>query len=116
MMLENCLLDLVNSPKDIKKMSVEELESLCAQIRGKLIEVVSQNGGHLASNLGTVELTVALHKVLNCPQDQIVWDVGHQSYTHKILTGRREKIDTIRKENGISGFTRRDESIFGIPV
>ena len=91
MMLENCLLDLVNSPKDIKKMSVEELESLCAQIRGKLIEVVSQNGGHLASNLGTVELTVALHKVLNCPQDQIVWDVGHQSYTHKILTGRREK-------------------------
>lgn len=112
MMLENCLLNLVNSPKDIKKMSVEELENLCEEIRGKLIEVVSKNGGHLASNLGTVELTVALHKVLNCPQDQIVWDVGHQSYTHKILTGRLDKIDTIRKENGISGFTRRNESIF----
>ena len=97
MMLENCLLDLVNSPKDIKKMSVEELESLCAQIRGKLIEVVSQNGGHLASNLGTVELTVALHKVLNCPQDQIVWDVGHQSYTQKAFLIRLVRAIVVRR-------------------
>ena len=111
-MLEDCLLNLVNSPKDIKKMSIEELEKLCAEIRKKLIEIVSKNGGHLASNLGAVELTVALHKVFDCPQDQIVWDVGHQCYTHKILTGRRDKLDSIRKENGISGFTRRDESVF----
>ena len=113
-MLEDCLLNSIKSPLDIKEMSVEELEKLCTQIREKLIEVVSKNGGHLASNLGAVELTVALHKVFDCPQDQIVWDVGHQCYTHKILTGRLSKLETIRKENGISGFARRDESLFDV--
>lgn len=111
-MLEDCILNSINSPKDIKGLSIEELESLCEQIRTKIIETVSKNGGHLASNLGAVELTVAIHKVFDCPEDQIVWDVGHQCYTHKILTERLDKLDTIRKENGISGFTRREESIF----
>ncbi len=111
-MLQKNLLGGIKSPKDIKNMSIENLEELCAEIREKIIKTVSQNGGHLASNLGTVELTVAMHKVFDCPKDQIIWDVGHQCYTHKILTGRLDKLDTIRKENGISGFTRRDESVY----
>lgn len=111
-MLENYLLKSVNLPKNLKKMSLKELEELCVQIREKLIKIVSKNGGHLASNLGVVELTVALHRVFDCPQDQIVWDVGHQCYTHKILTGRLDKLETIRKEGGISGFMRIDESAF----
>lgn len=97
-------------PQDLKKLSVNELNSLCLQIRRILIEVVSKNGGHLASNLGTVELTVALHKVFDAPLDKIVWDVGHQAYTHKILTGRLEKFFTLRKENGLSGFPKPKES------
>lgn len=111
-MLKECFLDSIESPNDIKNLSIENLEVLCTQIRAKIIETVSKNGGHLASNLGAVELTVALHKVFDCPKDQIVWDVGHQCYTHKILTGRLNKLDTIRQENGLSGFTRRDESEF----
>ncbi len=111
-MVEENLLSKISSPRDIKNMSLDELEKLCEQIRKKIIETVSKNGGHLASNLGAVELTVAMHKVFDCPEDQIVWDVGHQCYTHKILTGRLNQLDTIRKENGISGFTRRDESIY----
>ncbi|MCR5208110.1 MAG: 1-deoxy-D-xylulose-5-phosphate synthase, partial [Eubacterium sp.] len=103
-------LEGINSPKDIKKLNTEELEALCGEIRELMIKTVSENGGHLASNLGAVELTVALHKVFNSPQDQIVFDVGHQSYTHKILTGRRERFYTLRREGGISGFTRPDES------
>ncbi len=111
-MQEDYLLSSVASPRDIKGMSIDELEALCAQIRAKIIETVSKNGGHLASNLGVVELTVALHKVFACPQDQIVWDVGHQCYTHKILTGRLGRLDTIRQEDGLSGFPRRDESVY----
>lgn len=103
-------LERVNSPKDIKKLNNDELEQLCEEIRSLMIEVVSENGGHLASNLGVVELTVALHKVFNSPTDQIVFDVGHQCYTHKILTGRKEAFSTLRTENGISGFTRPVES------
>lgn len=103
-------LDSVNSPKDIKKLNTDELNSLCSEIRELMVRVVSENGGHLASNLGAVELTVAIHKVFNSPTDQIVFDVGHQSYTHKILTGRRENFATLRTEGGISGFTRPDES------
>ena len=103
-------LDSINSPKDIKKMNIEELECLCGEIREFMIEAVSENGGHLASNLGVVELTVALHKVFNSPNDQIVFDVGHQCYTHKILTGRKDEFCSLRKEGGISGFTRRNES------
>lgn len=104
------LLDKVNSPKDIKKLNIDELNELCSDIRKMLIETVSKNGGHLASNLGVVELTVALHKVFNSPVDQIVFDVGHQCYTHKILTGRKESFSTLRTEGGISGFTRPVES------
>ena len=103
-------LERVNSPKDIKKLNNDELEQLCEEIRSLMIEIVSKNGGHLASNLGVVELTVALHKVFNSPTDQIVFDVGHQCYTHKILTGRKEAFSTLRTENGISGFTRPVES------
>lgn len=103
-------LDKVNSPKDIKKLNIDELDELCQEIRSLMIKTVSENGGHLASNLGVVELTVALHKVFNSPTDQIVFDVGHQCYTHKILTGRRKEFSTLRTENGISGFTRPVES------
>ncbi len=103
-------LENINSPKDIKKLSTDELEQLCQEIREFMIENVSKTGGHLASNLGVVELTVALHKVFNSPNDQIVFDVGHQCYTHKILTGRKEKFNTLRTEGGISGFTRPSES------
>ncbi|MBR4241964.1 MAG: 1-deoxy-D-xylulose-5-phosphate synthase, partial [Eubacterium sp.] len=104
------MLEKINSPKDIKSLSIDELEVLCDEIRDFLINSVSKTGGHLASNLGVVELTVALHKVFNSPYDQIVFDVGHQSYTHKILTGRKNDFATLRQEGGISGFTRRCES------
>ena len=104
------VLDNVNSPKDLKKLNIDELNELCEDIRKLLINTVAQTGGHLASNLGVVELTVALHKVFNSPNDQIVFDVGHQCYTHKILTGRKDKFDTLRTEGGISGFTRPVES------
>ncbi len=100
----------INSPKDIKKLNMDELESLCAEIREYMIDSVSKTGGHLASNLGVVELTVALHKVFNSPNDQIVFDVGHQCYTHKLLTGRKDGFNSLRQEGGISGFTRRNES------
>ncbi len=104
------ILSTIKSPADLKQLSDEEIIELCSEIREKLIEVVSVNGGHLASNLGIVELTVALHKNFNCPNDSIVWDVGHQSYVHKMLTGRYEAIDTIRKKDGLAGFPKRSES------
>lgn len=103
-------LENVNSPADIKKLNIEQLNELCGEIRQLMINTVSKNGGHLASNLGVVELTVALHKVFNSPTDQIVFDVGHQCYTHKILTGRKDSFSTLRTEGGISGFTRPVES------
>lgn len=104
------LLSKINSPKDIKSLSNEKLVELSGEIRYKLIETVSGNGGHLASNLGMVELTVALHKVFDSPKDQIVYDVGHQCYTHKLLTGRYDRFSTLRTKGGISGFTRPTES------
>ncbi len=104
------MLEKINSPDDLKKLSVDELPALCEEIRRKLILTVSENGGHLAPNLGVVELTVALHYVFSCPKDSIVWDVGHQCYTHKMLTGRYDRIDTIRRTGGLSGFPRRYES------
>lgn len=104
-------LSKINNPEDVKKLSVEELSSLCEEIRYKLIETVSKNGGHLASNLGAVELTVAMHKVFNSPKDRIVFDVGHQCYTHKLLTGRYESFSSIRTKDGISGFCRPTESV-----
>ncbi len=104
------LLEKICSPSDLRKMSDEELKRLSQEIRLRIVDTVANNGGHLASNLGVVELTVAIHSVFDCPKDKIVWDVGHQCYAHKIITGRKNVIDTIRKENGISGFPKRSES------
>ncbi|MFO8111184.1 MAG: 1-deoxy-D-xylulose-5-phosphate synthase [Desulfosalsimonadaceae bacterium] len=104
------LLDDINSPEDLKKLPRSELHNLALEIRQLIVDVVSKTGGHLASNLGAVELTIALHYVFDVPRDKIVWDVGHQSYTHKILTGRRERFPTLRQHGGISGFPRISES------
>ena len=104
------ILSNIKNPSDVRKLSDGELEVLCTEIRHALIDTVASNGGHLASNLGTVELTVALHKSFNSPEDKIIWDVGHQAYAHKLLTGRFSKFSTIRREDGISGFVRPDES------
>ncbi|MCD8129919.1 MAG: 1-deoxy-D-xylulose-5-phosphate synthase [Lachnospiraceae bacterium] len=104
------LLEDITKENDIKGLPPEEYESMAAQIRQFLLEHVSRTGGHLASNLGTVELTMALHLSLNLPKDKIVWDVGHQSYTHKILTGRKDEFDTLRQFHGLSGFPKRKES------
>lgn len=104
------ILDKINSPDDLKKLNTDELSALCAEIREFLIDSVSKTGGHLASNLGIVELTVALHTVFQVPRDKIVFDVGHQSYVHKILTGRRGQFNTLRQFGGISGFPKQSES------
>lgn len=109
-MAENNLLDKINSPADVKKLSDEQLKQLAAEIRQLLIEVISHTGGHLAPNLGVVELTLALHKVFTTPQDKLVFDVGHQAYIHKIITGRREQFPTLRQYGGLSGFPKRCES------
>ena len=105
-------LEKINTPSDIKKLSRNELKLLAKELRSFIIDSVSKTGGHLSSNLGVIELTIALHYVYNCPKDQIVWDVGHQTYAHKILTGRRDKMHTLRQKDGISGFPRRSESKF----
>ena len=104
------LLDKVNSPTDLKALSHSELSQLCSEIRELLVTRVNENGGHLASNLGVVELTIALHRVFNSRKDKIIWDVGHQSYTHKLLTGRKELFPSLRQFHGLSGFPDRDES------
>lgn len=104
------ILSTIKSPQDVKKLSETELVQLCSEIRAKIIDTVSVNGGHLSPNLGVVELTVMLHYIFDCPNDSIVWDVGHQCYTHKMLTGRYDSIHTIRTENGLSGFPKRYES------
>lgn len=100
----------VDSPKDIRNLSVPDLKTLCSEIREYMVDVISQIGGHFGGGLGTVELTVALHRVFDTPTDQIVWDTGHQAYPHKIVTGRRDQLGTIRQLNGISGFLKRSES------
>ncbi len=105
------LLSRLDLPKDLKKLSLKQEEALCREIRGKIIETVSKNGGHLSSNLGAVELTVAIHRVFDSPDDKIVFDVGHQSYAHKLLTGRYRSFDTLRQKGGIAGFTRPSESV-----
>jgi len=104
------VLDQINTSQDVKKLDPEELEQLCHEIRKEILSVVSKNGGHLASNLGVVELTIALHYVFDFPTDKVVWDVGHQSYVHKLLTGRKDRFHTLRQYGGISGFPKRDES------
>ena len=103
-------LDEVNFPSDIKKLSIEELKILSDEVRRELIDAVSVTGGHLGAGLGVVELTVALHYIFDTPNDKLIWDVGHQTYPHKILTGRKDKIRTVRQGNGLSGFTKRTES------
>jgi len=104
------LLQTINSPADLRAVPRHQLPALADELRSYLIQSVAKTGGHLSSNLGTVELTVALHYVFNTPHDRIVWDVGHQTYPHKILTGRRDQMDTLRQRHGLSGFPRRDES------
>jgi 1-deoxy-D-xylulose-5-phosphate synthase len=105
-------LERINSPADLKGLSLEELERLAAELRAAIIDTVTATGGHLAPSLGVVELTIALHRVFNAPQDKIIWDVGHQSYAHKLLTGRRDTFPTLRQWGGLSGFPKRAESPF----
>jgi 1-deoxy-D-xylulose-5-phosphate synthase len=106
------LLKNINSPADLRRMSTAQLRPLADELRSFVLESVAKTGGHLSSNLGTVELTVALHYVFNTPHDRLVWDVGHQTYPHKILTGRRDRMHTLRQLDGLAGFPKRDESEF----
>ena len=109
-MIPSSLLANINAPSDLRKLPRADLKTLAAELREYVLQSVSKTGGHLSSNLGTVELTIALHYVFNTPEDRLVWDVGHQTYPHKILTGRRDQMHTLRQMGGISGFPRRDES------
>ena len=103
-------MDHISGPADLKQLSLTESKQLAAEIREFLLHHISKTGGHLSSNLGVVELTIALHQVFDTPTDQIVWDVGHQAYVHKILTGRRDRFDTLRQKDGLSGFPKMEES------
>ena len=104
------LLDRVHLPSDLKNLSADQLKQLADELRWEMIDAVAKTGGHLGAGLGVVELTVALHYVFDTPADRLIWDVGHQAYPHKILTGRRDRIRTIRQGGGLSGFTKRAES------
>jgi 1-deoxy-D-xylulose-5-phosphate synthase len=104
------LLDKIESPSDLKKVDRSQLPTLAREIRQTIVDVVSISGGHLASSLGAVELAIAIHYVFNTPEDKVLWDVGHQAYAHKILTGRRREFSTLRRYKGLSGFTKRSES------
>jgi 1-deoxy-D-xylulose-5-phosphate synthase len=106
------ILETINSPGDLRQLERKRLPQLADELRAFMIDSVSKTGGHLSSNLGAVELTIALHYVFNTPDDKLVWDVGHQTYSHKILTGRREAMKTLRMEGGLSGFPKRSESEF----
>ena len=108
--MSNKILDKINFPSDLKELSLASLENLAVELRNKTIDTVSKTGGHLGAGLGVVELTIALHYVFNTPRDRLIWDVGHQSYPHKILTGRKNKIETLRQKNGLYGFVKRSES------
>ena len=107
---ETPLLDQVQYPADIRKLEKSQLEQLSDELRAEMISAVSVTGGHLGAGLGVVELTVAIHYVFDTPNDRLIWDVGHQAYPHKIVTGRRDRIRTIRQGGGLSGFTKRSES------
>lgn len=107
-------IEKINTPEDLRKLNINELKILSVELRNFILESVSKTGGHLASNLGVVELTVALHYAFNTPEDKIIWDVGHQTYVHKILTGRKEKMSTLRQLNGLSGFPKRSESEYDV--
>ena len=106
------ILEDVNFPKDLKSLSVDELQLLCNDVRETIIDVLSKNPGHFSSSLGTVELAVGIHHVFNTPNDKLIWDVGHQAYAHKILTGRHAKFNSIRQKGGLSGFPKMSESAF----
>src|ERR1700723_3186039 len=106
------LLDTIRYPSDMRAMSLEQLEQVAKELRAETIDAVSETGGHLGAGLGVIELTVALHHVFDTPDDILIWDVGHQAYPHKILTGRRDRIRTLRQGGGLSGFTKRSESIY----
>lgn len=108
------ILPVINSPADLWDLNIKQLEQLAGEVRATILDVVSTNGGHLASNLGVVELTLALHYVFRMPQDKIIWDVGHQAYTHKLITGRRDRFNTLRTRGGISGFPKRKESPYDV--
>lgn len=108
------ILDRINGPEDIRCLSIEELNILAGEIRQAILTVVSRNGGHLAASLGTVELSLAIHYVFNTPVDKVIWDVGHQAYAHKIITGRRDDFHTLRKMGGMSGFPKREESVYDV--
>src|SRR3712207_6200543 len=104
------LLDAISTPEDLRRLSERQLAQVAEELRAETINAVSVTGGHLGAGLGVIELTVALHHVFDTPRDRLIWDVGHQAYPHKILTGRRERIRTLRQGGGLSGFTKRDES------
>ena len=104
------MLDRIQSPADLRRLSRDELRSVAAEMRERLIDVCSRTGGHIGAGLGVVELTIAMHTVFDTPRDQLVWDVGHQGYPHKLLTGRNARLETLRQEDGLSGFLKRTES------
>src|SRR6201991_896381 len=104
------ILERVQSPTDVRELTADELRQLADDIRARLIDVCSRTGGHIGAGLGVVELTIALHYAFDTPRDQLVWDVGHQGYPHKVLTGRNAELETLRQENGVSGFLKRTES------
>ncbi len=108
------ILEKIDSPKDLRGLSIKELEILASEIRGRIIDVTSKTGGHVGPSLGVVELTLALHYVFDTPKDKLIWDVGHQTYAHKLITGRRDKFHTLRTYKGISGFPKREESIYDV--
>ena len=109
-MVDSLLLDMIDGPADLRRLDAEQLAALAEEIRAVLIDAVSVNGGHLGSNLGAVELTLALHRVFESPRDAIVWDTGHQAYVHKLVTGRREDFARLRQAGGLSGYPSRAES------
>src|SRR3954467_15491287 len=104
------ILETIKEPRDLRQLGREQLPQLAKEIRQRILDTVSKKGGHLGSSLGATELTIALHYVFNTPVDKVVWDTGHQTYGHKLLTGRQDRFDTIRQMNGLSGFLKRDES------
>ena len=106
------LLDKISDPKNLRQFSESELQPLAKELREELIQLVSKTGGHLGAGLGVIELTIALHYIFDTPKDRIIWDVGHQAYPHKILTGRRKEMSSLRQGGGLSGFTKRSESIY----
>ena len=108
------ILDGINGPEQLRTLTLGQMEQLAEEVRHEIIEKISVRGGHLAPNLGVVELTIALHFVFDTPQDQLIWDIGHQAYVHKLLTGRRERFHTIRQFGGLSGYLRRDESHYDV--